>query len=237
MNYTQKPIQVRLTYKLETSTAGYDSIKKSYPAPVIKEEAHKTCIDITVPVGNTGESAGSSTSYSLLYCNEYLTDTSAAASAGSLSKQGYMYLDIPKVWAGQLKMSGVTADGTTTLTYNLLFDAQGESNKVELIGRTTNRKVEDGEDSSDGGMCDLCHSTYMCRYVKKPQPIILIDLDTDDYTVSIEGRTAVTECELPEELHPEIVQRAVEIAKVLYGGEAEGKNEAAEVMEIGKRSE
>ena len=58
--------------------------------------------------------------------------------------------------------------------------------------------------------------SYMMRYVSKPKPIILEDLATPD--LSIDGYTEVMECELPEECHEEILERAVTLAKLAYGG-------------------
>jgi hypothetical protein len=58
--------------------------------------------------------------------------------------------------------------------------------------------------------------TYQLRYVKKPNPIILIDLTDDD--VSIEGSQTESECELPLQLHQEILERAVTLAKIAYQG-------------------
>ena len=55
---------------------------------------------------------------------------------------------------------------------------------------------------------------YQLRYVKRPSPIILRDLDG----VMIEGRTEETPCELPAQIHPEILERAVSIAKLAYQG-------------------
>lgn len=57
---------------------------------------------------------------------------------------------------------------------------------------------------------------YQMRYIKRPKPIILESLSNN---VSIEGVQKVTECELAEELHPEILQRAVELAKAAYIGD------------------
>lgn len=57
---------------------------------------------------------------------------------------------------------------------------------------------------------------YRMRYVRKPVPIILEDLS--DYDVSIDDITAVTECELPEETHHEILERAVTLAKMAWQG-------------------
>ena len=58
--------------------------------------------------------------------------------------------------------------------------------------------------------------TYQLRYVKKPNPIILIDLTKDD--VSIEGSQKESKCELPPQLHQEILERAVTLAKIAYQG-------------------
>ena len=74
-------------------------------------------------------------------------------------------------------------------------------------------------------------SKYKLRYVKRPNPIILADLADNYSNVSIGGLTAVTECELAPILHPEILQRAVELAKAAYTGDI--KN----IVELGQRSE
>ena len=58
--------------------------------------------------------------------------------------------------------------------------------------------------------------SYCVRYVKRPQPIILVDLDEVQEGLSIDGYSTVTECELPENMHAEILQRAVELAKASY---------------------
>lgn len=55
---------------------------------------------------------------------------------------------------------------------------------------------------------------YAFRYVKRPKPIIIANLDG----LEIEGYSDVTECELDSILHYEILQRAVELAKAAYSG-------------------
>lgn len=55
---------------------------------------------------------------------------------------------------------------------------------------------------------------YTLRYVKKPNPIILINLTDDD--LSIEGKKTETPCEFPSQLHQEILERAVTLAKIAY---------------------
>lgn len=55
---------------------------------------------------------------------------------------------------------------------------------------------------------------YKVRYVKRPQPIILTDLTAQG--LSINGINTVSECELNPIIHREILDRAVELAKVAY---------------------
>lgn len=54
---------------------------------------------------------------------------------------------------------------------------------------------------------------YRVRYVRRPKPIILEKLLGG---LSIEGETEAMACELPEHLHDEILQRAVQIAKISW---------------------
>jgi hypothetical protein len=79
-------------------------------------------------------------------------------------------------------------------------------------------------------------NSYVVRYLKKPYPIITVDLENTG--VSIEGQVKPLDTtgndsnsELPEELHQEILQRAVELAKVAYTGEDKT------IVELGQRSE
>lgn len=77
--------------------------------------------------------------------------------------------------------------------------------------------------------------TYNIRYVRKPKPIIL-EPRMDTLMVSIDGigygdgntytwtptnptgTSTITECELPEEMHQEILERAVTLAKIAWQG-------------------
>ena len=72
-------------------------------------------------------------------------------------------------------------------------------------------------------------SDYVIRYVRRPKPIVLTILT--DTNVSLEGVTSVTECELDPILHPEILQRAGELAKAAYGGDLKS------TVDLGQRSE
>lgn len=74
-------------------------------------------------------------------------------------------------------------------------------------------------------------ASYTIKYVKKPEPIILCNLDKLYPNASIEGITEETPCVLSTELHEEIIQRAVELAKSAYAGNLES------LTAMGQRSE
>ena len=74
-------------------------------------------------------------------------------------------------------------------------------------------------------------SNYTIRYIRRPNPIIVSNLDS----LTIEGKSDTTECELDPILHEEILQRAVELAKVAWT--TTGQENLQPVMQAGQRSE
>lgn len=74
-------------------------------------------------------------------------------------------------------------------------------------------------------------SKYTIRYVRRPKPIVLVDLASEYGGVSINGVSTISECELNPLIHEEILQRAVELAKIVYTGDANG------LLQVGQRSE
>ena len=75
-------------------------------------------------------------------------------------------------------------------------------------------------------------SSYSVRYVRVPKPIIVADLDG----LTIDGQsTASSECEIDPILHEDILQRAVELAKIAWT--ATGQDNAQMVLQAGQRSE
>mgnify|MGYP004563515695 CR=1 FL=1 len=72
---------------------------------------------------------------------------------------------------------------------------------------------------------------YTIRYVRRPNPIIVSNLDG----LTIEGKGTATECELDPILHEEILQRAVELAKIAWTNT--GQDNLQAVMQAGQRSE
>jgi len=75
-------------------------------------------------------------------------------------------------------------------------------------------------------------SSYSVRYVRTPSPIIVGNLDG----LSIDGQTAVSiKCELDPILHEDILQRAVELAKIAWT--STGQDNAQMMLQSGQRSE
>ena len=69
--------------------------------------------------------------------------------------------------------------------------------------------------------------TYTARYIRRPKPIILSNLEG----VQIDGETEAMTCELDPIIHEEILQRAVELAKLAWVGDANA------TVQSGQRSE
>lgn len=63
---------------------------------------------------------------------------------------------------------------------------------------------------------------YRLRYIKRPSPILLSDFSSDGVTIEGQDGKGITEdvevCELPKQLHQEILERAVTLAKIVYLG-------------------
>ena len=78
---------------------------------------------------------------------------------------------------------------------------------------------------------------YIVRYIRKPKPIIIGDLDgltLDGYTYGT-GTDQTQGCELDPILYEEILQRAVELAKLAWT--QTGQDNANLVIQAGQRSE
>ena len=90
---------------------------------------------------------------------------------------------------------------------------------------------------------DNANLTYTLRFIRRPQPIIVGSLD--DLTINgycyhsdtpATGITAAADhCELDPILHEDILQRAVELAKIAWT--ATGQDNAQMVLQAGQRSE
>lgn len=82
---------------------------------------------------------------------------------------------------------------------------------------------------------------YTVRYIRKPKPIIVGDLDgltIEGYTFGTPTQTNPNQtqgCELDPVVHEEILQRAVELAKAAWT--ATGQDNMNAVLQMGQRSE
>lgn len=97
--------------------------------------------------------------------------------------------------------------------------------------RLTNNDIANKADIIIGPSDTL--SKYTIRYVKRPTPIVVADLD--GLTIDGDDTGKKMDCILDSILHEEIVQRAVELAKVAWTNT--GQDNLQAVMQAGQRSE
>lgn len=124
-----------------------------------------------------------------------------------------------------------------------LINQIGSTNSTNTSTSTVCELVFNTRDTSvySGGTFD-----YVVRYVKKPRPIILVDLSDTLDNLTIEGKSGseteynldngytTNPCELNEVAQEAILQRAVELAKIAWAGDA---NAIQLQMASGQRSE
>lgn len=107
--------------------------------------------------------------------------------------------------------------------WRLLSNSTNKNFRAEIITTTADRSTS---------------WEYYIRYIKKPHPIILTDIESaygEGLTIDGVGTTDISgACELPEIMHEQILQRAVELAKVAWGGD---NNQAQLEVTAGQRSE
>lgn len=108
-------------------------------------------------------------------------------------------------------------DGTEAVIVPTTQDEYYKISKNPFRGPSKGRAIRlDLKDSIVEIVSDYNIDKYLVRYLAKPTPIILVDLDN----LTIGGLNKKTECQLDEVLHRIILERAVRLAissKVLYG--------------------
>jgi hypothetical protein len=121
-----------------------------------------------------------------------------------------------------LKMSKPFKEPLKWQAWRLISNQSNGSTVAEIITTTADSKI-------------ASKYKYILRYIRIPKPIILTDLsEVYGDNLSINGLTAKTECELGEAIHEEILQRAVELAKIAWAGDA---NQVQAEIAAGQRSE
>lgn len=101
-------------------------------------------------------------------------------------------------------------DGEEAIVVPVTQDEYYRISKNPFRGPTKGRVLR--LDTSDGFIelvSDYNIDKYLIRYVSKPEPIILTDLDNDIY---INGVNTKTQCKLNPAIHRAILERAVKLA-------------------------
>lgn len=122
---------------------------------------------------------------------------------------------------------GGTTDARTVLVDNVTLQKNGKTGTENILNikdlvMTNIKTYINVIDSTKSSIVELIPgpndtiSTYTIRYVKRPRAIILTDLEG----VTLDGKSTRQECELDPILHQEILQRAVELAKIAMEGTA-----------------
>lgn len=90
------------------------------------------------------------------------------------------------------------------------------TNPDNVIGKSLIAPPCDSPNIELIGRYDEDTLTYTIRYIRRPRPIVLVDLQND---LSVQGVNTKSECELNPSLHREVLQRAIELAKAAYTGD------------------
>ena len=124
-------------------------------------------------------------------------------------------------------MSKPSSDPLKKQVWKLMGNSESGNGSIEIVPHWKDK--------------DNKTNKLVLKYIRKPYPIILEDLSSQGLTIegykgtggSTDGAAIENKpcCELAEELHPEILQRAVELAKIFYQGEP------TSVVTAGQRSE
>lgn len=162
----------------------------------IQHKEYKISFDVKyMPAQDTTQISLKETSY--IPDTEYIDGTKGAERLNMVNVRHWDFAD-NFVWPQRIKFKDLKNFSENSTIFNIEMKASTVPS-VEIIGKFK------------GGI-----QSYMMRYISKPKPIILENITTSD--LSIDGYDKVMECELPEECHEEILERAVTLAKLAYGG-------------------
>ena len=152
--------------------------------------------------------------------------TALAESANTKDLESYQV--IPLKFDEYIRlMSKPSSDPLKKQVWKLMGNSESGNGSIEIVPHWKDK--------------DNKTNKLVLKYIRKPYPIILDDLSFQGLTIegykgtggSIDGAAIENKpcCELAEELHPEILQRAVELAKIFYQGEP------TSIVTAGQRSE
>lgn len=119
--------------------------------------------------------------------------------------------DLMYITYESVHFTGGKCDGTDVMqVIPMTQDEYHRLRKNPFRGTGRRRAIRlDMSDNVVEVICDYVVSDYYLRYLRRPRPIILEDLPDD---LTIDRLSSEMSCELPEELHGEILDRAVALA-------------------------
>lgn len=111
------------------------------------------------------------------------------------------------------------ANGTEATIVPVSQDNFYKIQRNPFRGATQGRALRlDNSDNIIELVSDYNIDKYLIRYVKRPRPIILVNLNEIDEGLTINGLSEVSECELNPVTHRPILERAVMLAKTAWSG-------------------
>ena len=157
-----------------------------------------------------------------------ITETFKTAKEASVTTNLESYQVIPLRFDEYIRlMSKPSSDPLKKQVWKLMGNSESGNGSIEIIPHWKDK--------------NNATNKLILKYIRRPYPIILEDLSSQGLTIEgykgTGGSTTGTAvsgkacCELAEELHPEILQRAVELAKIFYQGEP------TSIVTAGQRSE
>lgn len=112
-------------------------------------------------------------------------------------------------------------DGEEAIIVPVSQDAFYKLQRNPFKGPTKERALRlDNADDIIEIVSDYNIDKYLIRYIKRPNPIILVNLDEVGEGLSINGQSESSECELNPVTHRPILERAVMLAKTAWGSGA-----------------
>lgn len=173
----------------------------------------------------------------------YTTDTIISDDASKINKNSKFFLIPLDVWWIVYERINTPVDscGNSTIKvkpithddYNRAIDNPFRKPSKRQAWRMDVGKIAGNETVEI--ISEIPALSYYCRYLQKPSPIVLTDLNSDPelagMNLSVDGVSLPNQCKLPDMLHRDILDRAVELSILKYR-----ENNLQNNIEINKRN-
>lgn len=199
---------LKLTIRASNQSIVIDTQRVEHSGIYLKANGNEVLTDTAIFI-NSGWSGSTSTySISINITNANLYDDEQIF---NLLRYGFKYA----LESGETEYD--TYKAATHLDGFINTEAPSKFTTIATTGKTFETTVIELPLAEVIGRFKSDNINYQLRYVKIPSPIILVDLSSSG--LKIDGIDTITECTLPSELHREILQRAIELAKASYTGD------------------